>query len=163
MRNRRDEHRPGRNDAMKLVIVGGVAGGASAAARARRLSETAEIVVFERGPDASFANCGLPYYIGEEIRERDKLLVTKPAVLKDRYRLDVRTGTEVVKIDRGRKTVTARRLADGSTHQEPYDALILAPGAAPLRPPIPGIDLPGVHILRNMVDVDRIKAAVDSG
>ena len=85
---------------MKLVIVGGVAGGASAAARARRLSESAEIVVFERGPDASFANCGLPYYIGEEIRERDKLLVTKPAVLKDRYRLDVRTGTEIVAIDR---------------------------------------------------------------
>ena len=85
---------------MKLVIVGGVAGGASAAARARRLSEAAEIVVFERGPDASFANCGLPYYIGGEIGERDKLLVTKPSVLKDRYRLDVRTGTEVVKIDR---------------------------------------------------------------
>ena len=86
---------------MKLVIVGGVAGGASAAARARRLSESAEIVVFERGPDASFANCGLPYYIGGEIRERDKLLVTKPSVLKDRYQLDVRTGTEVTAIDRG--------------------------------------------------------------
>lgn len=148
---------------MKLVIVGGVAGGASAAARARRLSEAAEIVVFERGPDASFANCGLPYYIGGEIAERDKLLVTKPGVLKDRYRLDVRTGTEVVKIDRTAKTVTAHRLADGAISQEPYDVLILAPGAAPLRPPIPGIDLPGVFTLRNLVDVDRIKAATDRG
>jgi NADPH-dependent 2,4-dienoyl-CoA reductase/sulfur reductase-like enzyme/rhodanese-related sulfurtransferase len=148
---------------MKLVIVGGVAGGASAAARARRLSETAEIVVFERGPDASFANCGLPYYIGEEIRDRDKLLVTKPAVLRDRYRLDLRTGTEVVEIDRASKTVTARRLADGSTYDESYDALVLAPGAAPLRPPIPGIDLPGVHTLRSLGDVDRIKRVVDSG
>jgi NADPH-dependent 2,4-dienoyl-CoA reductase/sulfur reductase-like enzyme/rhodanese-related sulfurtransferase len=148
---------------MKLVIVGGVAGGASAAARARRLSETAEIVVFERGPDASFANCGLPYYIGEEIRERDKLLVTKPAVLRDRYRLDVRTGTEVVKIDRVAKTVTARRMSEGSTYEEPYDGLILAPGAAPVRPPIPGIGLPGVYTLRNLVDVDRIKGVVDSG
>src|SRR3954464_11540909 len=101
--------RPGRSDAMKLVIVGGVAGGASAAARARRLSESAEIVVFERGPDASFANCGLPYYIGGEIVERDKLLVTRPAVLRDRYRLDVRTGTEVVAIDREAKKVRAHR------------------------------------------------------
>jgi NADPH-dependent 2,4-dienoyl-CoA reductase/sulfur reductase-like enzyme/rhodanese-related sulfurtransferase len=148
---------------MKLVIVGGVAGGASAAARARRLSEAAEIVVFERGPDASFANCGLPYYIGGEIAERDKLLVTKPSVLKDRYRLDVRTGTEVIKIDRAGKTVTVRRLADGVESQETYDVLILAPGAAPLRPPVPGIDLPGVFTLRNLVDVDRIKAATDQG
>lgn len=148
---------------MKLVIVGGVAGGASAAARARRLSEAAEIVVFERGPDASFANCGLPYYIGEEIRERDKLLVTKSGVLKDRYRLDVRTGTEIVAIDRAAKAVRAHRLADGAEYGESYDALILAPGAAPVRPPIPGIDLPGIHTLRNLVDVDRIKAAVDRG
>ena len=148
---------------MKLVVVGGVAGGASAAARARRLSESAEIVVFERGPDASFANCGLPYYIGEEIRERDRLLVTKPAVLKDRYRLDVRTGTEIVAIDRDAKTVRAHRLADGMYYEESYDALILAPGAAPLRPAIPGIDLPGIYTLRNLVDVDRIKAAVDRG
>jgi NADPH-dependent 2,4-dienoyl-CoA reductase/sulfur reductase-like enzyme len=84
---------------LKQVIVGGVSGGDSAAASARRLDETAEIVIFERGPDASFANCGLPYYIGEEIRDRDKLLVTKPSVLRDRYRLDVRTGTEAVRID----------------------------------------------------------------
>src|SRR5262249_13683228 len=104
-----------------------------------------------------------PYYIGEEIRDRDKLLVTSPAVLRDRYRLDVRTTTEVVKIDRVSKTATARRLADGSTYEESYDVLVLAPGAAPLRPPIPGVDLPGIHTLRNLVDMDRIKAAVDAG
>ncbi|QEH33665.1 Coenzyme A disulfide reductase [Aquisphaera giovannonii] len=148
---------------MKLVIVGGVAGGASAAARARRLDERAEIVVFERGPDPSFANCGLPYYVGGEIRDRTKLLVTSPEVLKGRYNLDVRTDTEVVGIDRDARTVTARRLADGTTYVQPYDALILAPGAEPLRPSIPGIDLPGVFTLRNLPDVDRIKAAVDRG
>lgn len=148
---------------MKLLIVGGVAGGASAAARARRLSESAEIIVFERGPDLSFANCGLPYHIGGEIENRDKLLVTKPEILKDRYRLDIRPGTEVVKIDRQAKRITARRLADGSTIEESYDALILAPGAAPLRPPIPGVDLPGVFTLRDLRDMDRIKEVVDRG
>lgn len=146
---------------MKLLIIGGVAGGASAAARARRLSESAEIIVFERGPHLSFANCGLPYYIGDEIKDRDKLLVTKPATLKDRYRLDVRPGVEVVKIDRQAKRVTARRLADGATIEESYDALILAPGAAPLRPPIPGVDLPGVFTLRDLRDMDQIKEVVD--
>jgi len=148
---------------MKLVIVGGVAGGASAAARARRLSETAEIVVFERGPEPSFANCGLPYYIGGEIREREKLLVAKLEVLQRRYRLDVRTGTEVVAIDRPNRQVVARRLADGETYRESYDALILAPGAAPVRPPIPGIELPGVFTLRNLEDSDRIKATLEQG
>ncbi|WP_165221269.1 FAD-dependent oxidoreductase [Aquisphaera insulae] len=148
---------------MRLVIVGGVAGGASAAARARRLSEAAEIVLFERGPDASFANCGLPYYLGGEIPDRGKLLVTSPAVLKDRYNLDLRTNTEVVKIDRAARSVTARRAADGSTYDLSYDALILAPGAEPIRPPIPGIDLPNVFTLRNLPDVDRIKAAMDRG
>lgn len=148
---------------MKLVIVGGVAGGASAAARARRLSERADIVLFERGPDVSFANCGLPYYIGGEIAERSKLLVTKPVYLKGRYRLDVRTRSEVVSIDRARKTVRVRELATGGEYDEPYDKLVLAPGAAPLRPPIPGIDLPGIHTLRNLDDVDRIKQAVDRG
>jgi len=148
---------------MKLVIVGGVAGGASAAARARRLSESAEILVFERGPDLSFANCGLPYYIGGEIEKRDKLLVTKPQTLKDRYRLDIRAGVEVVQIDRQAKRITARRLADGERFEESYDALILAPGAAPLRPPIPGINLPGVFTLRDLRDMDRIKEVVDGG
>jgi NADPH-dependent 2,4-dienoyl-CoA reductase/sulfur reductase-like enzyme/rhodanese-related sulfurtransferase len=148
---------------MKIVIVGGVAGGASAAARARRLSEHARIVLFERGPDVSFANCGLPYYIGGEIADRDKLLVTTPDRLSSRFRLDVRTRTSVESIDRMAKTVRARDLASGTEYDESYDKLILAPGAAPLRPPIPGIDLPGVFTLRNLQDMDRIKRRVDEG
>jgi NADPH-dependent 2,4-dienoyl-CoA reductase/sulfur reductase-like enzyme/rhodanese-related sulfurtransferase len=148
---------------MKLVIVGGVAGGASAAARARRLSEQTEIVVFERGPDVSFANCGLPYYLGGEITDRSKLLVVKPEVLRQRFNLDVRTRTAVEAIDRVAKTVRARDLATGRQYVERYDKLILAPGAAPLRPPIPGIDLPGVFTLRNLQDTDRIMERLNAG
>ena len=148
---------------MKLVIVGGVAGGASAAARARRLSEDDRIVLFERGPDLSFANCGLPYYIGGEITDRAKLLVAQPALLRDRFRLDLRPGTDVEAIDRARKVVRARSLAEGRVYEETYDKLILATGAAPLRPPIPGIDLPGIYTLRSLGDTDRIKAAIDRG
>ena len=148
---------------MKLVIVGGVAGGASAAARARRLSEDADIILFERGPDVSFANCGLPYYVGGEIAERDKLLVVTPERLRSRFGLDVRTRTSVEAIDRAARTVRVRDLASGREYEEPYDKLILAPGAAPLRPPIPGIDLPGVFTLRNLQDVDRIKGRMDQG
>jgi NADPH-dependent 2,4-dienoyl-CoA reductase/sulfur reductase-like enzyme/rhodanese-related sulfurtransferase len=148
---------------MKLLIVGGVAGGASAAARARRLSEDAYIVMFERGPDVSFANCGLPYYIGDEITDRDKLLVATPERLHSRLNLDVRVRTQVEAIDRKAKKVRARDLATGREYEERYDKLILAPGAAPLRPPIPGIDLPGVFTLRSLGDTDRIKQAVDRG
>lgn len=148
---------------MRLVIVGGVAGGASAAARARRLAEDAEIVLFERGPDVSFANCGLPYYIGGEIGERDKLLVTTPERFRDRYRIDVRTRSTVEAIDRAAKTVRVRDLAHDRVYDEPYDKLVLAPGAAPIRPPLPGIDLPGVFTLRDLRDTDRIKTAVDRG
>ena len=146
---------------MKLLIVGGVAGGASAAARGRRLSEEAEIILFERGPDVSFANCGLPYYIGGEIAERQKLLVTTPERLRDRFRLDVRTRSSVEAIDRQRKRIRVRDLATETEYEESYDKLILAPGAAPLRPPIPGIDLPGIFTLRNLEDVDRIKKAAE--
>jgi len=148
---------------MKLLIVGGVAGGASAAARARRLSEDAHIIVFERGPDVSFANCGLPYYIGGEITERDKLLVVTPERLRSRYNLDVRVRTSVEAIDRMAKKIHVRDLASGREYQESYDKLILAPGAAPLRPPVPGIDLPGVFTLRNMQDMDQIKAKLEQG
>jgi len=148
---------------MKLLIVGGVAGGASAAARARRLSEDAQIVLFDRGPDVSFANCGLPYYIGGEIVERKKLLVTTPEMLRARFQLDVRTQSNVESINRGAKTIRVRDLESGREYEESYDKLILAPGAAPLRPPIPGIDLPGVLTLRNLHDVDRIKARIDQG
>ncbi|MSR55769.1 MAG: CoA-disulfide reductase [Gemmataceae bacterium] len=148
---------------MKLIIVGGVAGGASAAARARRLSEEAEILLIERGPDVSFANCGLPYYIGGEIVEREKLLVTTPERLRTRFKLDVRTRSSVEAIDRTAKKIRVRDLASRREYEENYDKLILAPGAAPLRPPIPGIDLPGIFTLRNLQDVDRIKERVDQG
>jgi NADPH-dependent 2,4-dienoyl-CoA reductase/sulfur reductase-like enzyme/rhodanese-related sulfurtransferase len=154
---------------MKLVIVGGVAGGASAAARARRLSEDAHIVLFERGPDVSFANCGLPYFVGGSIANREKLLVTTAQHLHARFNLDVRTRSSVEAIDRKARTVRVRDLASAErieecrTYDESYDKLILAPGAAPLRPAIPGIDLPGIYTLRNLQDVDQIKARVDLG
>lgn len=148
---------------MKLVVVGGVAGGASAATRARRLDENAEIVVVERGPDVSFANCGLPYYLGGEIVDRNKLLVMTPQRLSSRYKLDVRVRSSVEAIDRANKTVRIRDLATGREYDEPYDKLILSPGAAPFRPPIPGIDLPGVFTLRNLQDMDRIKSGMDDG
>jgi NADPH-dependent 2,4-dienoyl-CoA reductase/sulfur reductase-like enzyme/rhodanese-related sulfurtransferase len=148
---------------MKLVIVGGVAGGASAAARARRLSEDAEIILLERGPDVSFANCGLPYYIGGAIAERDKLLVVSAERLRQRFRLDVRTGASVEKINRQAKTLRVRDLGTGHAYEERYDKLILSPGAAPFRPPIPGADLPGVVTLRTLADTDHIKQKVDGG
>jgi NADPH-dependent 2,4-dienoyl-CoA reductase/sulfur reductase-like enzyme/rhodanese-related sulfurtransferase len=148
---------------MKLIIIGGVAGGASAAARARRLSEEAEIVVLERGEHPSFANCGLPYYIGGEIVQREKLLVAPVELLRNRLRLDVRTRSEVEAIDRVRKVVRVRDLVAGRVYKEPYDRLILATGAGPVRPPLPGINLPGVFTLRDLRDTDRIKAALDAG
>ncbi len=148
---------------MKLLIIGGVAGGASAAARARRLSEDADIVLFERGPDVSFANCGLPYYLGGEIAERDRLIVVTPERLRERFRLDVRPRSSVEALDRTAKQVRVRDLATGREYEESYDKLILAPGAAPIRPPLPGIDLPGIFTLRNLQDVDRITARLDRG
>jgi NADPH-dependent 2,4-dienoyl-CoA reductase/sulfur reductase-like enzyme/rhodanese-related sulfurtransferase len=148
---------------MKLVIVGGVAGGASAAARARRLSEDAHIVLFERGPDISFANCGLPYHIGGEIANREKLLIVTPERMRARFNLDVRTGSSVESIDRAAKCVHVRELATGREYDESYDRLILSPGAAPVRLPLPGMDLPGVFTLRNLDDMDRIIAAVKHG
>ncbi|HEY5653583.1 MAG TPA: FAD-dependent oxidoreductase [Pontiella sp.] len=140
----------------KLLIVGGVAGGASAATRARRLDEKAEIILFERGPDISFANCGLPYHIGGMISEREKLLMTTPEAMTAKYNFDIRTLTEVVSIDRDKKEVVAKNLKTGKTYSESYDRLILSPGAAPVRPPIPGIDSPKILTLRNLQDMDRI-------
>lgn len=148
---------------MNLIIIGGVAGGASAAARARRLSEAARIVLFERGPDVSFANCGLPYYVGGEIADRGKLLVSTPERLRSRLNLDVRTRSSIEAIDRAAKTVHVRDLSTGREYDEPYDKLILAPGAAPLLPPVPGVERPGIFTLRNLQDVDRIKERVDRG
>src|SRR3954470_10817922 len=141
---------PSKEADMKLVIVGGVAGGASAAARARRLSEDAEIVLVERGPDISFANCGLPYHIGGEIANREKLLITTPARMKARFNLEVRTRSSVEAIDRVAKRVRIRDLNSGNEYEESYDKLILAPGAAAVRPSLPGIDLPGIFTLRNL-------------
>jgi NADPH-dependent 2,4-dienoyl-CoA reductase/sulfur reductase-like enzyme/rhodanese-related sulfurtransferase len=148
---------------MKLLIVGGVAGGASAAARARRLSEDANIVLIERGPDVSFANCGLPYYVGGEITDRNKLLVVTPERLRSRYKLDVRVRSSVEAIDRSAKTVRIRDLVSGREYDETYDKLILAPGAAPIRPPLRGIDLPGIFTLRNLEDMDRIAQKLEEG
>lgn len=146
-------------DSLRLIIVGGVAAGASAAARARRLSEAASITLIERGPDVSFANCGLPYFIGGEIKQRDALAVQTPQTLKAMLALDVRTSTEVTAIDRAAKRVQVRNLASGTTETLPYDKLLLAPGAVPLRPPLPGIDDPRIFTLRSLGDMDRIKAA----
>lgn len=150
-------------DALRVVIVGGVAAGASAAARARRLSEAARITVVERGPDVSFANCGLPYHIGGEIADRSRLAVQTPESLARLLNIDVLTRTEAVRIDRARKVVVVRDLAAASgpaaERELPYDKLVLAPGAAPLRPPLPGIDDPRVLTLRNLQDMDRVKAA----
>ncbi|MDA3960108.1 MAG: FAD-dependent oxidoreductase, partial [Planctomycetota bacterium] len=120
----------------RTLIVGGVAGGASCAARLRRLDENAEIVMCERGPHVSFANCGLPYYVGDVITDEDKLLVTTPQSLHDRFELDVRIRTEVVSIDRDRKVVQLRDLANERSYEEAYDQLVLSPGARPLRPPL---------------------------
>jgi NADPH-dependent 2,4-dienoyl-CoA reductase/sulfur reductase-like enzyme/peroxiredoxin family protein/TusA-related sulfurtransferase/rhodanese-related sulfurtransferase len=142
----------------KIIIVGGVAGGASAAARLRRMDEFAEITIIERGPDVSFANCGLPYHIGGEIEDRSKLAVQTPASLEQQLAIKVRPETEATAIDRENKTLKVRT-ADGNTESLPYDKLILSPGASPLRPPLPGIDLPGIHTLRNLQDMDRIKDA----
>lgn len=148
---------------MKLVIVGGVAGGASAAARARRLSETAEIVILERDAYVSFANCGLPYHIGGEIEDRAALLLQTPASLKASLDLDVRTGHEVLAVDRANKRVTVRNRASGEEYGESYDKLVLCQGANPVRPPLPGIDHPRLFTLRNIPDMDAIKAVVDGG
>ena len=147
----------------KLIIVGGVAGGATAAARARRLSEDAEIVMFERGRYVSFANCGLPYYVGGEIAQRGSLLVQTKAGLSGRFNLDIRVHHEVLAIDREAKRVRVRDLKKDVEFEESYDTLLLSPGAEPIRPPLKGIDDPRVHTLRNLDDVDRIKEAVDGG
>lgn len=140
----------------KILIVGGVAGGASAAARARRLSEDAEIIMFERGPFVSFANCGLPYHIGGDIQERSKLLLQTPESFLARFNVDVRVMNEVVSVNRQDKTIVVKNLIDGSEYEESYDFLLLSPGAGPIVPPIPGLDNHLTHSLRNIPDMDRI-------
>ncbi|WP_369434359.1 FAD-dependent oxidoreductase [Psychromonas sp. MME1] len=140
----------------KIVIIGGVAGGASAAARARRLSENAEIIMFERGPFVSFANCGLPYHIGGDIENRNKLLLQTPDSFLARFNVDVRVMNEVLSINREQKTINIRNLIDNSEYAESYDLLLLSPGASPIVPPIPGVNNPLTHSLRNIPDMDNI-------
>lgn len=146
----------------KIVIVGGVAGGASAAARLRRLDETMEIIMFERGEHISFASCGLPYYVGGVIPKRKSLLVQTPGRMKRQYNIDVRTGSEVRRIFPREKQVEVSDLQNQKMYLESYDYLLLSPGAAPIIPDIPGINLPNVFTVRNVPDSDRIKEYIES-
>ena len=144
---------------MKYVIIGGVAGGATAAARLRRVDEMAEILLLEKGPYISYANCGLPYYIGGVIAEREKLLVQTPESFGKRFRIDVRVQNEVIAIHPKNKTVTIRN-AEGKEYDESYDKLLLSPGANPVKPPLEGINSEGIFTLRNVEDTDHIKAYI---
>ena len=147
---------------MKTVIIGGVAGGASAAARLRRLDEKAEIIIMERGGFVSFANCGLPYYIGGEITEQSKLTLQTPQSFHARFNIDVRVNNEVTAINPTSKTVSVRNTLTGETYAENYDNLILSPGAEPIKPAIPGIGSPRVFTLRNIPDTLKIKSFIDT-
>ena len=146
----------------RYIIVGGVAGGASTAARLRRLDEQAEIVLFERGPYISYANCGLPYYAGETIKERERLFVMTPEKFNAWLNVDVRIRTEVISIDREAKKIRARELDSGREYSLEYNALVLSPGAEPIKPPIPGIEDPRIFTLRSVSDIDHIKEYLDT-
>lgn len=141
---------------MKYIIVGGVAGGATAAARIRRINESAEIILLEKGKYISYANCGLPYYIGGVISDREKLFLQTPASFGGRFNIDVRVESEVISIDKEKKQVTIKK-NDGNLYTEDYDKLLLSPGASPVRPPIKGIESEGIFTLRNVTDTDKIK------
>ncbi|RXK83107.1 FAD-dependent oxidoreductase [Filimonas effusa] len=145
---------------MKYIIIGAVAGGASTAARLRRISEDAEIIIFERGQYISYANCGLPYYIGDVIKDRNKLFVQTATSFANRFKADIRIRTEVTAIDAEAKTVTAVNLITGEEYTETYDKLVLAPGANPVRPNIPGVDQEGIFTVRSVADTDYIKAYI---
>ncbi|MFC2019463.1 FAD-dependent oxidoreductase [Chloroflexota bacterium] len=156
----------------RILIIGGVAGGASCAARARRLSEEAEIIIFERGPHVSFANCGLPYYVGDVITEEANLLIATPGLFRQRFNIDVRVQSEVRAIDRDRKEIEVENIATGQVYRERYDALVLSPGARPIRPQLRGIDLPGIFTLstipqgcdiREWIEARKVKRAVVVG
>lgn len=144
----------------KVLIVGGVAGGASCAARLRRLDESAQIVLFERGEYISYANCGLPYHVGGVIEPRDELLLMTPELMNDRFNVDVRVRQEVTAIDRQNKRVTVVDHASGNSYEESYDTLVLSPGSSPLRPPIPGIDSPRIRTLWTVPDTDEVRRII---
>lgn len=145
----------------RILIVGGVAGGASCAARARRMSESAEIIMFDRGPYVSFANCGLPYYVGDVIKKEEHLLVATPQLFRDRFNIEVRLKSEVSRIDRSHRRIEINDLETGRSYTETYDVLVLSPGAAPIRPNLPGIDLPGIFSLRTIPDSRQIRDWID--
>ena len=146
---------------MKIVVVGGVAAGASAAVRARRMDDKAEIVLLEKGPYVSFANCGLPYYVGGDIEDREDLLLVSPELFKNRFHVEVRLHHEAVAIDREAKTL--RVAAEGKEYEETYDKLILAPGCRPVVPPIPGVELSGIHTVFTVPDADAVVALLRGG
>jgi NADPH-dependent 2,4-dienoyl-CoA reductase/sulfur reductase-like enzyme/rhodanese-related sulfurtransferase len=148
-------------DRKRILIIGGNAGGASCAARSRRLSETAEIIIFEQGSFVSFANCGLPYYIGDVITDEKKLLVANVALFRDRFKIDVRLENEVMAIDREAMQITVKNRQTGAIYQESYDVLVLATGAAPIIPPLAGIDLTGIFVVRTIPDSRQIRAWID--
>jgi NADPH-dependent 2,4-dienoyl-CoA reductase/sulfur reductase-like enzyme/rhodanese-related sulfurtransferase len=148
---------------MKVIIVGGVAGGASCAARLRRLDEKAEIIVVERGPYVSYANCGLPYHVGGVIEKESSLLVADAKTFRAQFAIDVRTGCEAVAISAGKKTVQLRDVASGEVRTESYDKLVLSPGALSIRPPLPGIDLPGIFEVRTVPDARAIREWIERG
>ena len=148
-------------DSRRVLIVGGVAGGASCAARLRRLDESAEIVLFDRGPCVSFANCGLPYYVGRIIKNEQDLLAASPELFRKNFNIEVRTFHEVIAIDRQAGEISVIEKSTGRTFTERYDALVLAPGAGPIRPPLPGIDHPAVHVLRTIPDSNQLRHWID--
>lgn len=148
---------------MKVVIVGGVAGGASCAARLRRLDEKVEIVMVERGPYMSFANCGLPYHISGVIENESSLLVSSVETFRALFEIDARTNCEAIAVDAKSKTVQLRNVASGEVTTESYDKLVLAPGAVSVRPPLPGIDLPGIFQVRTVPDVRTIREWIQCG
>ncbi|MGL4791316.1 MAG: NAD(P)/FAD-dependent oxidoreductase, partial [Anaerotignaceae bacterium] len=146
---------------MKLLIVGGVAGGASAATRARRLDETMEIIIFERTGYISYATCGLPYYIGGEIKAESSLSLNSPESFKNRFNIDVRTLSDVIAVNPDRKTITVKNLATNLEYEESYDKLVLSPGAKPIRPDLKGIHKQGIFALRTLTDSFEIKEFIN--
>jgi NADPH-dependent 2,4-dienoyl-CoA reductase/sulfur reductase-like enzyme len=148
---------------MKVIIVGGVAGGASCAARLRRLDEKAEIVMVERGPYVSYANCGLPYHVGDVIPKESSLLVATENTFRSQFAVDARTCCEAIKISPDKKTIDLRNVATGEVTIESYDKLVLSPGAVTIRPPLPGIDLPGIFQVRTVPDARAIREWIERG
>ena len=146
----------------RVVIVGGVAGGATCAARLRRLDENAEIVILDRGYYVSFANCGLPYFVGNVIQQESKLLLASPDLFRERFNIEVRLRTKSSALIGSRVTSLVRDVDSEREYREPYDALVLSPGASPIRPPLPGIDLPGIFTLRTLPDSQDIREWIES-